>query len=289
MGDTLIPAQYSAGGTRRRIEDALVAAGKNLHSLQPADLALLEDFHTMGRYATSQLADLAGLGGLGGLGGLSPGSEVLDAGSGIGGTARYIADRFGARVTAVDLTEDYCDAAEWLNRLVGLDDRIRVHRGDVTDLPFADATYQVVFSQHVQMNIADKHRLYRETHRVLVDGGLLAVWDIAAGDLGEPDYPLPWADDPRLSRLVTSERLRGAVEASGFEVDQWNDLTEQAATVMKAIVAAPPNPLGPHVYNTDFGVKLKNLTIGLSDGRLRAVQGTARAHRPRIDQETTVR
>ena len=273
MGDTLIPAHYSAGDTRRRIEDALIAAGKNLHGLQPADLALLEDFHTLGRYATSQLADLAGLSVLG------PGSEVLDSGSGIGGTARYVADRFGSRVTAVDLTGDYCDAAEWLNHLVGLDHRIRVRQGDVTDLPFTDATYQVVFSQHVQMNIADKHRLYRETRRVLADGGLLAVWDIVAGELTEPDYPLPWADDPGLSHLVTSDRLRGVVEASGFEVEQWNDLTEQAATAMQVILAAPPNPLGPHVFNTNFGEKMKNLTIGLSDGRLRAVQGTARTRR----------
>src|SRR5258705_2464180 len=82
MSDTLIHSQYSAGHSRRNIEDALVAAGKSLHKLQPADLALLEDFHTMGRFATSRLVDLAGLG---------PDTAVLDAGSGIGGTARYIA------------------------------------------------------------------------------------------------------------------------------------------------------------------------------------------------------
>jgi ubiquinone/menaquinone biosynthesis C-methylase UbiE len=162
MSDTLVHSVYSAGDSRRNIEDALVATGKSLHNLQPADLALLEDFHTMGRFATSRLVDLAGLG---------PDTVVLDAGSGIGGTARYIADRFGCGVTAVDLTEDYCGTARWLNRLIGLDDRIAVHQGDVTDLPFADAAYQVVFSQHVQMNIADKQRLYQEARRVLADGG----------------------------------------------------------------------------------------------------------------------
>jgi sarcosine/dimethylglycine N-methyltransferase len=271
MSDTLIRSPYSAGDSRRKIEDALVAAGKNLHDLQPADLALLEDFHTMGRFATSRLVDLAGLG---------PDTTVLDAGSGIGGTARYVADRFGCRVTAVDLTEDYCGTARWLNRLVRLDHQIDVHHGDVTDLPFADATYQVVLSQHVQMNIADKQRLYREARRVLADGGLLAIWDITAGELAEPDYPLPWADDPRLSHLVDADELRGIVEASGFEVEQWNDLTEEAAGTMQKILAMPPNPLGLHTFNTNFAEKMKNLTIALSDGRLRAVQGIARAHRP---------
>ena len=271
MSDTLIRSQYSAGDSRRNIEDALVAAGKSLHDLQPADLALLEHFHTMGRRATSQLVDLAGLG---------PDTAILDAGSGIGGTARYIADRFGCRVTTVDCTEDYCGTARWLNRLVRLDDRIAVHHGDVTDLPFADSAYQVVFSQHVQMNIADKQRLYRQARRVLVDGGLLAIWDITAGELAQPDYPLPWADDPRLSHLVDSDHLRGIVEASGFEIEQWNDLTEQASMTMQAMLAMPPNPLGLHAYNTNFAEKMKNLTVALCDGRLRAIQGIARACRP---------
>lgn len=271
MSDTLIQSQYSAGDSRRKIEEALVAAGKSLRDLQPADLVLIEDFHTMGRIATSQLADLVGLG---------PDTVVLDAGSGIGGTARYIADRFGSRVTAVDLTEDYCDTAQWLNHLVGLDDRIAVHHGDVTDLPFANATYQVVFSQHVQMNVADKQRLYREARRVLADGGLLAIWDITAGEFAEADYPLPWADDPGLSHLVDSDQLRGIVEASGFAIEQWDDRTEQASTMMQAVLAMPPNPLGLHAFNTNFSAKMKNLTIALADGRLRAIQGIARARRP---------
>ncbi|GAB3430374.1 class I SAM-dependent methyltransferase [Flindersiella endophytica] len=271
MSNPLTRSQYSAGDSRRDIENALAAAGKHLDDLQPADLALLDDFHTMGRFATSHLADLAGLAGLG------PDSAVLDAGSGIGGTARYIADRFGCRVTALDLSEDYCATARWLNHLVRLDDRITVHHGDVTDLPFADRTYQVVFSQHVQMNIADKHRLYQEAHRVLADSGTLAIWDITAGTLDEPDYPLPWADDPRLSHVVDSDHLRGTIEAAGFEIERWNDLTEQAATTMQLIVTMPPNPLGLHAYNSDFPEKLKNLTTALTNGTLRAIQAIARA------------
>ena len=58
MNDT-IQRQYSTGLSRNNIERALVSAGKNLDHLEPADLGLLEDFHTMGRYATSQLVDLA--------------------------------------------------------------------------------------------------------------------------------------------------------------------------------------------------------------------------------------
>ena len=122
MNDT-IQTQYSTGLSRNNIEQALISAGKDLDRLAPADLCLLEDFHTMGRYATAQLVDLAQI---------TSESAVLDAGSGVGGTARYVADRYGCPVTAVDLTEEYCQTSRWLNRLVGLDDRISVRRADVT-------------------------------------------------------------------------------------------------------------------------------------------------------------
>jgi sarcosine/dimethylglycine N-methyltransferase len=266
--DIQIQTQYATGASRQAIEQALVAAGKDLGHLQPADLALLEDFHTMGRIATAQLADLAGI---------TPGDEVLDAGSGIGGTARYLAGRSRCHVVAVDLTEEYCATARWLNQLAGLDDRICVRQGDVTDLPFEDATFTLMFSQHVQMNVADKALLYGEARRVLAAGGKLAVWDIAAGENGEPDYPLPWADRPEYSHLTTPGRLRAAIETAGFEIEQWNDLTGHAAAMMQTLLKLPPSPIGLQAFVPDFESKASNLTAALADGRLRAVQGLARA------------
>jgi sarcosine/dimethylglycine N-methyltransferase len=265
---TDIETQYSTGVSRQAIEQALVAAGKDLGHLRPEDLALLEDFHTMGRIATAQLADLAGI---------TPEDQVLDAGSGIGGTARYLAERSRCHVVAVDLTEDYCQTARWLNQLAGLDDRILVRRADVTDLPFEDAAFTRMFSQHVQMNVADKALLYEEARRVLVAGGRLGLWDIAAGEDREPYFPMPWADRPEYSHLTTPDRLRTAIETAGFEVEQWNDLTGQAAAMMQALLTLPPSPIGLKAFVPDFESKAKNLTTALADGRLRAVQGVARA------------
>jgi len=74
------------------------------------------------------------------------------------------------RVVAVDLTEEYCDTARWLNQLAGLDGRICVRQADVTDLPFEDAAFTQVFSQHGQMNVADKALLYAQARRVLAAG-----------------------------------------------------------------------------------------------------------------------
>jgi sarcosine/dimethylglycine N-methyltransferase len=222
----------------------------------------------MGRFATTELIELLEI---------TSADEILDAGSGIGGTARFVADRCGCRVTAVDLTEEYCDVNCWLNRLVGLSDQISVRQADVTELPCAAASFDFLFSQHVQMNVADKSRLYAEARRVLRNGGRIAVWDITSGGHGELEYPLPWADQPEYSHLVTFDELRSVIEGSGFAIEHWNDRTDQASALMQTFLSLPPNPLGLHAFVTEFAAKAANLTAALTDGRLRAIQGVARA------------
>lgn len=229
---------------------------------------MLEDFHTSGRIATGELAGIVEI---------TSAAKVLDAGTRIGGTARYLADRFGCRVTGVDMVEEYCEIARWLDRLVGLDDRIAVRCADVTALPFADGAFQIVFSQHVQMNIADKDGLYREMRRVLVRGGQLALWDITTSGAGEPDYPLPWADSPGFGHLVTPAALRATIEATGFAVERWDDGTDEAVAVMRMVRELPPSPLGLHAFVPEFATRAAHLTDALADGRLRAIRAVARA------------
>ena len=263
-----IDAQYGTGLSRRNIESALAAAGKDPGHLTPADLGALEDFHTLGRVATGQLAELAQVTGR---------DRVLDAGTGIGGTARFLAAARGCQVTAVDLTQEYCATAAWLNELTGLAGKITVRRADVTALPFADGAFDVVISQHVQMNVPDKARLYAEARRVLVPGGRLAVWDVVAGEPGELRYPLPWATEPEWSHLVPAARLRSAIEDAGFTVGHWADLTDDAAALMRAFLSQPPAPLGLHAFVPDFAAKAANLTRALTAGRLRVIQAVAAA------------
>ena len=249
---------YSTGLTRENIERALIAAGKDPTNLEPAALAPLEDFHTMGRLATAALAELASIG---------PQDHVLDAGTGIGGAARYLADRVGCRVDAVDLTAEYCEVAAWLNRIVGLDSLIDVARADVLSLPFADASFDVVVSQHVQMNIEDKAGLYREARRVLRPGGRLALWDVTAGPEQPICFPVPWAVEPAASHLVTPEQLRAITCEAGFDITAWNDMTETAISVMDAALATPPGLLGLHVFVPDLPAKGANLARNMRGRR----------------------
>ena len=204
---------------------------------------------------------------------------MLDAGTGIGGTARLIAAERGARVTAIDLTPEYCEVARWLNDAVGLGDVIDVRTGDATELPFDDASFDVVVSQHVQMNIADKRRLYAEARRVLAPGGRLALWDATAGRGGPVHLPVPWATSPEQSHLVTPERLAELLRDAGFATAHWNDLTELAENAMRQRFAGEQPPLGLHVFVPDFQAKATNLVRNLAEDRTRLIQAVMTAPR----------
>jgi sarcosine/dimethylglycine N-methyltransferase len=265
---TTVEQPYTTGLTRSNIERALAVAGKQTQALQASDLAMLEDFHSLGRVATAALIDLAQI---------SASDRVLDAGTGIGGTARLIAAERGARVTAVDLTPEYCEVAKWLNDAVGLGDMIEVRTADVTELPFDDGSFDVVLSQHVQMNVADKRQLYAEAYRVLVPGGRLALWDVTAGSGGPLRLPVPWATSPEQSHLVTAERLAELLGEAGFRIAHWNDLTEPAEIAMRQLFAGEQPPLGLHVFVPDFPTKAANLVRNLAEDRARLIQAIVTA------------
>jgi SAM-dependent methyltransferase len=261
-------AQYAVGGVRERIDTALRQAGKDFGALTAADFVTFEDFHSLGRVGTTSLLAAAQA---------ASTDHVLDAGSGIGGTARLLATEYGCRVTAIDLTAEYCDTARWLNGLVNLEDRIEVIKGDVTDLPLPDADFDLVVSQHVQMNIADKSRLYSEARRILRPGGRLALWDATAGPRQPVLFPVPWADIPERSHLVTPDELATTLQDAGFALEVWNDLTEFAVEAMTPIFDAPADPRGLQLLVPDIQTKVRSLLSNAREHRLALIQAVARA------------
>ena len=258
----LVEAHYSRSDLGAAILAALKEAGKDLDNLTPDDLAPVDEFHGGQRPATVRLAELVGFSGS---------ERVLDVGSGLGGPSRYIASRFGCRVSGIDLTAEFCRVAEMLTRLTRLVERVDYRQGDALHLPFEDMSFDVVWSQNAAMNIADRDRLYGEMRRVLKPGGRVGLQEVAAGPGGEPHYPVQWSREPKTSFLLTQQETRQKLEAIGFRVRVWQDTTEEALQAARARarnVEGPPPVLGTHlIIGDDWRAMFRNSARNLEERR----------------------
>ncbi len=242
--------------------------------------AAFDHFHVRGLQASAELADLADI---------HEGMTVLDAGSGLGGPARYLAERFGCKVMGIDLTTSFVTAARMLTERAGLGQRVEFQVGNLLELPFPDASFDLIWTQHVVMNIQDRDTLYSELHRVLKSAGRLVFYDIFAGDgAEEPYFPVPWAAIRENSHLLTHAETVTCMEQAGFAVPVWNDVTAAAMgwfrEQMEQRQQAPP--VGPSGVSTQaalvailggpqFPGMLQNLARSAREGKVRWVMGVA--------------
>lgn len=267
-----VATHYGRQDLETAILQALLAAGKDLDRLRPEDLAPMDEFHIRGRQATQELARQIRI---------DETMQVLDVGSGLGGASRYLALEFGCSVTGLDLTEEYCRVATMLARRLGLDTLVSYRHGNALSMPFEDASFDLLWTQHAAMNIPDKAGLYREMWRVLKPGGVLALYDILAGAGGAVHFPVPWAREPSISFLIPPRQLRDTLEGIGFEVLSWRDTTEEGRswfrqTVGKMRREAPP-PFGLHVLlGEDFRLMAQNQVRNLEEDRIALIAAVVR-------------
>jgi MPBQ/MSBQ methyltransferase len=276
----VVERHYTRSNLENTILTALRNAGKNVDQLTVDDLAPIDEFHTRGREATANLASLLN-------NNLQPNFHVLDVGSGIGGPSRYLASRFGCRVTGLDLVGEYCRVADSLAKRVKLDNLLTYRQGDATHIPFEDATFDIVWTQHASMNIAYKKRFYSEMHRVLKHGGKLAIYDVFKGSSSDIidgstssiHFPVPWAPDPSISHLILREEARKLLkDVVGFREVAWEDKTESVIgwikqMIKRAQISGPPQ-IGLHVLvGPQWSNLVKNLLRNLEEGRITVAQG----------------
>jgi ubiquinone/menaquinone biosynthesis C-methylase UbiE len=197
--EALVDKHYGFSGIMEKITDGLNLAGKDVNSLTVDDLAPIDEFHTRGREATLEVANLANL---------TASDRVLDVGCGRGGTARHLAHQHKCNVVGIDRTDEYISVGKTLTEMVGLSDKVELCQGSALDLPYEDNTFDIAWTEHVQMNIADKNKFYGEIARVLKPGGRLLFHDVFRGTGAEPSYPVPWDEDASISILATESAAR---------------------------------------------------------------------------------
>src|SRR3954471_1077757 len=141
-----IQTHYGSAHLFERMMAALKAAGHDTSHPTVEMLNLIDQLHVGGLNSTKAQAKLVDI---------TNGTRVLDAGCRVGVSSRYLAHNFGCRVEAIDLTPEYVETAARLNELCGLSATVAVREGSVTDLPYQDGNFDLVWCQNVTMNVED--------------------------------------------------------------------------------------------------------------------------------------
>lgn len=264
-----IATHYTHGQLLKRILGGVQAIGKTPGTVSVDELAPVDEFHIGGRQASEELIGQLGL---------SADAHVLDIGCGIGGTSRFIASRFGCRVTGIDLTPEFVSTGQTLCDWVGLSGQITLHEGDATAMPFCNECFDAACMLHVGMNIPDKDRLFAEVYRLLRPGAIFGIYDVMqTGD--EPlSYPVPWSSVPGTSALASPEYYVKALEGAGFRIGNIRDRRDFATeffaeTRRRMEEAGGDPPLGVHIAMGDSApAKISNMVKNMAAGRVAPVE-----------------
>ena len=260
---TLNP-QYQQENLYENIISNLKNQEVDLENLTWQQLAAVDEFHVRGLEATLEMAQEASL---------RSGTTVLDVGCGIGGAARLLAAQYDCVVTGIDLTPEYIRTAKLLSEKVGLTKNLDFIQADALEMPFPNNAFEVVWTQHVQMNIEDKTAFYEAIARVLQNEGRFIYYDIF-GDAEEIlEFPLPWAEDASRSFLITRSELEQTLRACGLEEVVKKDLIEKGLQWFRQLLdriqekGIPPLSL-QLVMGASFITKLENTVKNIETGRI---------------------
>ena len=265
---SMIIDHWGKGDVYALIMSALEKAGKSPDALTVEDLAPVDHFHARGFPATVDLADRLPI---------KPDHHILDIGCGVGGPARYFALRFQCRVSGIDITPAFVQAANKLTSLLGMENQVTIEQGDGQRLPYPDGVFDGAYTQHVTMNVADRGQFFGEAYRVLKRGAFFALTEHGLGPAGNPHYPVPWSMDGSGSYLMSPSETRTLLEAAGFEDVLVEDTGQKYLAAYKqamelAAQGALP-PLGIHILLGETAPqKTRNAARNIEEGRTHPVQ-----------------
>lgn len=263
-----IENHYLKEGLYEDIINRLKEQHSSLENIKRSDIAGVDEFHVRGAAVSKELASSIQLSGL----------RVLDVGCGLGGPCRMLADEYNCKTTGIDLSHEYIRTANKLSELVRLNDKTTFIQGDATNLPFDDKSFDVVWTQHVQMNIPDKATFYSEINRVLKKGGYFLFYDILKKGNEEVTYPMPWASNAHLSFLFETQQMEKILKELGLTKKQSINQTQAGIDFFDTLVTrlkefGPPK-IGLNVLMGETTKpKLMNLLTHLKTGKLELKSG----------------
>jgi sarcosine/dimethylglycine N-methyltransferase len=254
-----------------RIHKELAAQGLTPDSpLKVSDLTPFDQYHYHGTKAVDEA--IAALG-------LKPGMRVLDIGAGIGGPARYIAEKSGAHVTALELQEDLSAVGEDLTRRCGLSALVDHRCGNVLD--GVEESFDAIVSMLCFLHIPDRARLFAVCRRSLDENGKFYVEDFALRRKATPEEADALAIKVQCHYLPTAEEYRLHLLDAGFRHIEITDVTEDwtsfTAERLAAYRSTRPRNIAIHGAEVVDGLEDFYATVAelFADGAISGVKITA--------------
>ncbi|MEP4892228.1 MAG: methyltransferase domain-containing protein [Aliiglaciecola sp.] len=144
--------------------------------------------------------------------------KLLDVGCGTARLTRRLADKFQS-LTAVDLAAGMIAQAKKLNSSKDAKGYIDFHIADAEALPFADKTFDTVFSCMALQWCTPIQTSLDEIHRVLSEQGCAVLVLLSEGSMAELDQTWLKVDSvPRVNQFMPHSELVKAAKTSGFSV-----------------------------------------------------------------------
>lgn len=158
--------------------------------------------------------------------GLTQDCHVLDLCSGIGGPARFLARKYGCKVTGIDITEFNYQTAQKRTREAGLDHLVNFVHGNALEIPFPDQSFTHVFGCDAWIYFPDKVQLYKSAYRVLKPKGVISFTDWAS-DIPNLHFHTEEFIGPNYIESIAN--YTSMLKVAGFDSIQHYDTTGPAS------------------------------------------------------------
>jgi ubiquinone/menaquinone biosynthesis C-methylase UbiE len=198
---------WTRGDIHSRVHKAMKDADLINKKLEIEDLFPIDQYHARGIAATVDLGKRMPI---------RENSKILDIGCGLGGPARYYSKEFKCFIEGIDITPSFIELGTEFNKLTDMSNQVHLNVGNGETLDFEDNFFDGAYSQHVTMNISNREKFFSEAYRVLKTHSFFAFTEHGLGPIGNPVYPLPWADNENMSYLLTPKKTISLLKDVGF-------------------------------------------------------------------------
>ena len=228
-----------------RIYNELNVSAQEDVKLKVQDLSSFDQYHYQGTQAVDDAIHLLNI---------SSEDRIIEVGSGIGGPARYLADKTGCHVTALELQEDLHQIGSSLTERCGLSDLVEHQCGDILNFSGKDSYYDFVVSWLAFLHIPDRYSLFGKCYSILKPDGKMFVEDFyKLREFDEGEIKI-LSQDISCEYLPSWEVYENQLIKSGFnelkfidKTDSWRSFVEERRQKF--------------IENRDLQIEINNLEI----------------------------